>query len=1008
MKRSAAMMGAALVLTASGGLRAATTVTTGFELGEGYAVGPTENLAGQNGWVINDPPGPPPAADQLSFFYNYNVLVAPDNVWAALGGRFSIPTRALVSLGHAVDLPFAGLDFSVDFSISSSTIGSRDQFGWSFQSATGDLLRVAAEPDPTNEQLLEIVWYDAGGQRHGLAKKLAYNTIYHLHVQVTRSGADALVVFTVGADFGAPFRFSGALVGQATANLVSFGSDYTVTAASLSDAGDNTLYFDNVRLAPRTAILVQPLAQTREAGNLASLSVGAVGAPPLEYQWFKNGERLAGATQSTLEFTAAGIADSGNYIVEVRSATGFAASDNAYLAVLPTGAASLVLEGRVVNDAGIAVAGATVRAALFHRSVASVQTDADGHYQLPALPEQIYHLSAELDGKRSDHRVIHLAPTTRQQTFQLLPSPPPFPVTTVDAPLPIPYATPADASEGSRLLVFDGEAFTNRPALLNKASMLLVLTHGWRSDPQAWALPLARELAARGISASVNIVAWDWPTVAARPGLLAEAVTSRQGGALGRELQLALGEDYRQPVHFIGHSLGTLVNRYAVDSLRGERTGVQPTAARPWTDFRPHVTVFDEAEIAHWTEPGELAGLVNLEGPRNRRLASLYLSLPYGADAPRWRQSMPLLAGGGGYVENYVSGFGWSHPEAVNVCLQRGALLDPASGGHDYSPKWYQRSVALPTASLAGFRRSEEQHRKDPAISGVFPPPSPLTAGHFFQQVPMSAEELELQSVSAPGADSCFFPAFGSEVKGLIGRRTVASAAVPRPVTVAAVRLLGGATVLPAGESVRALNEAYDSLADRARSGVTTVWNLGADPGPGFALMGSATGLSAAVVTLTVPAGVDRFSFDYVVHGDAESGVLVFGMETNTLFALPQNVVPRDEPQTSPLFAVPLPVGGNREFTFAMTDAGNSDITVRVGGFRFYSLASPGLLAESVEGSTVLSWTDAANGYELEATADLGAGPWTAVTRPPALSGGRFRVSDDASEPVRYFRLRLP
>jgi len=69
-------------------------------------------------------------------------------------------------------------------------------------------------------------------------------------------------------------------------------------------------------------------------GMTVTLRVRAHGVPPLEYQWFRDGAALPGATMSELTFTNPTPADSARYRVEVRNVRGTAGSSPALVTVL--------------------------------------------------------------------------------------------------------------------------------------------------------------------------------------------------------------------------------------------------------------------------------------------------------------------------------------------------------------------------------------------------------------------------------------------------------------------------------------------------------------------------------------------------------------------------------------------------------------------------------------------------------------------------------------------------
>jgi hypothetical protein len=75
----------------------------------------------------------------------------------------------------------------------------------------------------------------------------------------------------------------------------------------------------------------QPVSVTVAPGQPASFSVTAVGAPPLSYQWYHNGNAMPGFTIQELDLGPAGPADAGTYTVEVSNPHGFVTSDPATL-----------------------------------------------------------------------------------------------------------------------------------------------------------------------------------------------------------------------------------------------------------------------------------------------------------------------------------------------------------------------------------------------------------------------------------------------------------------------------------------------------------------------------------------------------------------------------------------------------------------------------------------------------------------------------------------------------
>ncbi|HZQ45592.1 MAG TPA: immunoglobulin domain-containing protein [Verrucomicrobiae bacterium] len=78
----------------------------------------------------------------------------------------------------------------------------------------------------------------------------------------------------------------------------------------------------------------QPFSQTTYSGSPVALSVGAVGKPPLSYQWQFNGTNISSATKTALNLSGVQLGDSGLYSVLVSNAQGGTGSSNAILTVI--------------------------------------------------------------------------------------------------------------------------------------------------------------------------------------------------------------------------------------------------------------------------------------------------------------------------------------------------------------------------------------------------------------------------------------------------------------------------------------------------------------------------------------------------------------------------------------------------------------------------------------------------------------------------------------------------
>jgi hypothetical protein len=78
-------------------------------------------------------------------------------------------------------------------------------------------------------------------------------------------------------------------------------------------------------------ILDQPRSETVMSGGTASFSVNATAPGGVVYQWYFNGQPIAGATNATLQVPAVGVANAGNYQAEITSGSETIWTENAVL-----------------------------------------------------------------------------------------------------------------------------------------------------------------------------------------------------------------------------------------------------------------------------------------------------------------------------------------------------------------------------------------------------------------------------------------------------------------------------------------------------------------------------------------------------------------------------------------------------------------------------------------------------------------------------------------------------
>jgi alpha-tubulin suppressor-like RCC1 family protein len=277
-------------------------------------------------------------------------------------------------------------------------------------------------------------------------------------------------------------------------------------------------------------------------------------------------------------------------------------------------------------------------------------------------------------------------------------------------------------------------------ALVDPTKMTIVLTHGWQDAANnSWPSDMAKALISQGFGATANIVAWDWHDDAGLSFNESVYRTLSQGYALGDALLNTLGSGYNLQIHFLGHSLGTVVNCHAADCMHGD---VDPsiTLRPPWTFhlYNSQMTLFDEAEV-----PAAIGVSVDVLYP------GVTLS---GIASDQWTKVIPDQRA---WVDNYVSEVGLLHPEAANVLLWRHfgvpLIYDiPAvenfldvTGLHGYSWMWYSNTVVSPIANAMGNGLSFERKTLGNA---------PCPPAYFIQSLNVNASPLVVTSIDAATA----------------------------------------------------------------------------------------------------------------------------------------------------------------------------------------------------------------------------------------------------------------
>lgn len=145
------------------------------------------------------------------------------------------------------------------------------------------------------------------------------------------SGLNGVIAVAAGNNYGLALKNDGTIVPWGFAG---YGATNVPAAASNAIAIAAFGYLSMAVVADGSPhIARQPFKQFRYSGSTAIFSAGAVGKPPLNYQWQFNGTNILNATNAQLSWTNVQTGDSGFYSVIVSNSQGTIASSNSVLTV---------------------------------------------------------------------------------------------------------------------------------------------------------------------------------------------------------------------------------------------------------------------------------------------------------------------------------------------------------------------------------------------------------------------------------------------------------------------------------------------------------------------------------------------------------------------------------------------------------------------------------------------------------------------------------------------------
>ena len=694
-----------------------------------------------------------------------------------------------------------------------------------------------------------------------------------------------------------------------------------------------------------------------------------------------------------------------------------------------TSPGAVVLHGHVTDANGKPLSGATVAAMVYLSPVAQTTTDANGNYQLPAMTAGAYDLSAWDTSYQTSMRGLTLNANTAEQDFQLnllALTPAMQPVNRQ----PATFNFPPIGSLGETLKLFNGTQFVAIDPMHTPSPnlMTIVLTHGWIPlDPLTgtplftpsgisdWPTTMAAELNSAGVTTGVaNIVAWDW-RYAAEGTLPPEENTPSEGVFLGQSLQTVLGATYSQPIHFMGHSLGTMVNAAAANYVHGDRTAQQAVSPTPWSAAQTYMTLFDQAEIS------SVAGVSVLFDGLTVDPADPTAVLKFAAQTlQQWKPSMPVQSA---WADNYISLVGFYLPNTFNIALEK---AEGYAGGqfwqaHDYPMVWYGSSIANPTDTPLGFQQSYEYDKIAKLPSSTFPS-ALYQLGDAYHQVPSASDQLALEPLPDADVFQAIVPLFGN------GADVVVQGAV------GVVQFAGNVTSdveNEAQQTGQAISQDFNYVNGVAAQGGQTVVNffdtsvlhltLTTTP-PTTSNLQVQNGLVRPMGTphdntasntapmiwlpIQIPANASAMAFDFTVNGDPMDDWLVCGIGTNNLFSLEAKYIPTNQISASRLIDVKTWAGATNELFFGFMGGTSTNATLQIDNIRFYSLQAPSLQAQVSGGNLIVTWPLSAANYVLQTSTNLtDTNSWTAVTNVPAIVNLQNTITNPISAGARFYRL---
>lgn len=541
---------------------------------------------------------------------------------------------------------------------------------------------------------------------------------------------------------------------------------------------------------------------------------------------------------------------------------------------------------------------------------------------------------------------------------------------------------PTIPNDPNHFKVFTNGAFQSGIAL-NPNKMTVVLTHGWNGSPSDWAEYTAQIIQQRiGVNA-VNIVAWDWHPEASVRLSVATQFTLGEGYKLGTDLGVALGANYSQRIHFIGHSLGTLVNAAAADYLHGHGFS--------WTNTQ--MTLCDEAEIAWGTTS------------QNEALATLFALLDNSSTSqPFWNRPLPRQFN---WADNYISACGLLHPEAANAILtwefptsfpNFEMLKTEFFIFHDFAHYFYEDTIE-PSIFNTGGQTNATYMGFICSFEGGGIASRPATNTYFYQDP--NGYELTLVQTNFGFATNFL----NQRLWSYIG--TIKSSGISW-----ALNTVGNAVVQANGQVQGAIdytgNLIINLFTGSGSSSPTPNGLVRPMGGPVPNGGSSANNLPAyAWIPLFIPSNTLSMSFDFMLQGDGASDSFQAALNGTNVLSLETMLIQTNVTLNSGMIEVSAYAGKTNEFFVGIVGGTSTNAQLTVQNLVFYGAPAPSLQAQSSGNNPVLTWPISATGFNLQTTTNL-ADPnsWMTLTNVPAIVNSQNTVTNPSSSNFQFYRLK--